>query len=103
MMKVQNYQNAQPRQFLVLLLEMIQKKNARAFQFKPQIGLYEESRGLVVIGKAQRLMHKDSSGALQYTPDSQIVYFHVNESCIRRIFSYLMDFLYRFGFEFLER
>ena len=62
------------------------RKNIRTFQFQPQIDLYEESRGLVVIGKAQRLMHKDSSGALQYTPNLQIIYFHVNERCCR-IFS----------------
>ena len=50
------------------------------------MGLYEESRGLVVTGKAHRPMHKDSNGALQYKPDLLNVYFHVNERCIRRIF-----------------
>ena len=82
------------------------------------MGLYKESRGLVVVGKAHRPMHKDSSGALQYTPDLQNVCFHVNERCIRRIFPYFngrmlpiwntnansfssqfqIGFLYRFGF-----
>ena len=40
---------------------MIPPKNITTFQFQPQMGLHEESRGLVVIGKAQRLMHKYSS------------------------------------------
>ena len=81
------------------------------------MGFYEESRALVVVGKAHRPMHKDSSGAFQYTPDFRNVYFHVNERCIRRIFPYFngrmlqicnqhkqflsqfqTDFLYRFGF-----
>ena len=52
------------------------------------MGLYKESRGLVVVGKAHRPMHKDSSGALQYTPDLRNVCFHVNERCIHRIFPY---------------
>ena len=43
---------------LMSLLEMIPPKNIRTFQFMPDMGLYEESHGLVVIGKAQRLMHK---------------------------------------------
>ena len=49
--------------------------------------LYEEIRHLVVVGKAQRLMHKNSIGASQYTLVLQNVYFRVNERCIRRIFS----------------
>ena len=49
--------------------------------------LYEESRHLAVVGKAQRLMHKNSSGASQYTLVLQNVYFRVNERCILRIFS----------------
>ena len=82
------------------------------------MGLHEESRGMIVAGKAHRLMHKDSSGALQYTPDLRNVYFHVNERCIRCIFPHFngrllqisnqheqflsqfqIDFLYRFGFQ----
>ena len=39
------------------------------------MGLYKESRGLVVVGKAHRPKHKDSSGALQYTPDLRNVIF----------------------------
>ena len=53
------------------------------------MSLYEEGRGLVVVGKAQRPMHQDSSDALHYTPDLQNTYFHVNERCIRRIFPFL--------------
>ena len=64
------------------------RKNIRIFQVQPQMGLYEESLGLVVVGKAHRPMHKDSSGAWQYTPDLRNVYFHVNERCICRIFSH---------------
>ena len=52
------------------------------------MGLDEESCSLVVIHKAQSLVYKDSSGALQYPPDLQILYFLVNERCIRYIFSY---------------
>ena len=52
------------------------------------MGSYEEIRGLFVVGKAQRTMHKDSSAALQYTPDLRNVYFHVNEGYIPRIFPY---------------
>ena len=89
------YPNPQPGQFLVWLLKMVPpkttscfgcRKNVRTFQVQPQMGLYEESRGLVVVGKAHRPMHKDSSGALQCTPDLRNVYIHVNERCIRCIF-----------------
>ena len=64
------------------------RKNIRTFQVKPQMKLYEEIRGLVVIGKAHRPMHEDSSGALDYTPDLRNIYFHVYERCSRRIFRY---------------
>ena len=53
------------------------------------MSLYEEGRGLVVVGKAQRPMHQDSSDVLHYTPDLRNIYFHVNERCIRRIFPFL--------------
>ena len=52
------------------------------------MGLYEDSRDLVVVAKVHRPMHKDSNGAWQYTPDLWNVYFHVNERCIRLIFPY---------------
>ena len=91
------YPNPQPGQFLVSLLKMVPPKttscfgcwkNIRTFQVQPQMGLHEESRGLVVVGKAHKPIHKDSSGALQYTPDLWNVYFHVNERSIRGIFPY---------------
>ena len=91
------YANSQPGQFLVSLLKMVPpkttscfrcRKNIRTFQVQSQMSLHEESRGLVVVGKAHRPMLKDSSGALQYTPDLRNVYFHVNERCIRCIFPY---------------
>ena len=72
------YPNHQPGQFLVSLLKMVPpkrtwcfgcRKNIRTFQVQSQMDLYEESRGLVVVGKAHRPMYKDTSGALQYTPD----------------------------------
>ena len=51
--------------------------------------LYEESRGLVVVGKEQRPMHKDTSGGTsRSTPGLRNVSFHVNEKCIRLIFPY---------------
>ena len=53
------------------------------------MSLYEDGRCLVVVGKAQRSMHQDSSDALHYTPDLRNIYFHVNERYIRRIFPYL--------------
>ena len=79
------------------LLEMIRPKttscfgcrtNIRTFKFQPQMGLYEESRGLVVVDKVQRPMHKDSSWASQYMLDLRNVYLHANERCICRIFPY---------------
>ena len=91
------YLNPQPGRFLVSLLKIIPsktascfgcRKNIRTFQVQPQMGLYEESRGLVVIGKAHRPMHEDSSGALDYTPDLRNIYFHVYERCSRCIFRY---------------
>ena len=96
-MKVQNYPNAQSDQFLESLFEMIPpkttscfgcRKNIGTFQFQPQMTLYEENRGLIVVGKAQKPMHKDSSGALHYTPGLPNACFHVNERCIRLIFPY---------------
>ena len=89
--------NPQHGQFLVSLLKMVPpkttscfgcRKNIRTFQVQAQMGLYKESRDLVFVGKAHRPMHKDSSAALQYTPDLRNIYFHVNERCIRRIFPY---------------
>ena len=72
------YLNPQPGPFLVSLPKMVPpkttpcfgcRKNIRAFQVQPQMGLHEDSCGLVVVGKVHRPMHKDSSGALQYKPD----------------------------------
>ena len=110
---------------------MIPPKNIRTFQFQPQMGLYEESRGLVVICKAQRLMHKYSSIPVMLCSicqiykliifmsmkDAFVVFFHtLMVECYKfttraQILSqFQIDFLYRFGlkgsqfwnFEFLE-
>ena len=43
----------------------------------------EESRGLVVIGKAFRPIKRDLNGNMVYTKDLRNVYFHVNRNCIR--------------------
>ena len=84
-------------QVLASLLKMIPPKttlcigsgeNIRSFPVQPQIGLHEESRSLVVVVKVQKSTHKDSSGALQYTPDLRNFCFHVNERCICRILPY---------------
>ena len=91
------YPNPQSGWFLVSLLKIIPsktascfgcRKNIRTFQVQPQMGLYEEIRGLAVIGKVHRPMHEVSSGALDYTSDLQNIYFHVNERYSRRIFRY---------------
>ena len=50
--------------------------------------LYKKSRGLIVVGKAQKYMRKDSSGTLQYIPGLKNIYFHVNKRWIHRIFPY---------------
>ena len=90
------YPNPQLGPLLVSLLKMIPPKSTlcsgcrkkRTLQVQPQMGLYEENRGLVVVGKAQRALHKDSSGALQYIrqiyemfifmsiKDAFLVFFH---------------------------
>ena len=82
------------------------------------MGLYEESRGLVVIGKAQRLMHKYSSVPVvlcsicqiykliifMYMKDAFVVFFHtLIVECYKfttraQFLSQLqLDFLYRFS------
>ena len=72
------YSNPEPGQFIMSLLKMIPPKrtscfgctkNIRTFQVQSQMDLYEYSRGLVVVGKAQRPMHENPNGALQYMPD----------------------------------
>ena len=51
------------------------------------MGLYEGSRCLVVIvGRAQSVMHKDFNGALQYATDLRNFYIDFNERCIFRTF-----------------
>ena len=69
---------------------MAVEKNITTFQVQSQMGLYEASRCLVVVGRAQRPMHKNSSGDLQYTPDLRNVYIYDYERCICRIFSYYL-------------
>lgn len=63
-------------------------KSIRILQVQSQMDLYKKSRGLIVVGKAQKPMRKDSSGTLQYIPSLKNIYSHVNKRWIRCIFPY---------------
>ena len=89
-------------------------KKIEHFSFSQKMDLYEESRGLVVIGKAQRLMHKYSSVPLVLWSICQIckliifmsmkhafvVFFHtLMVECYK--FTTRAQFLSQFQIEFL--
>ena len=91
------FPNPLPDQFFVAPIDFVPQKtqscfgcrrHLRKYTSDENISLLENARGLALVTKSRRSMHKDHQGRVQYTTDYRNVYFHISLHCWRCIFPY---------------